>query len=141
MKGFLIRLLASAAALIIVSHSVEGFTVQNWGAALMAVVVLAIGNAVFQVFGNVIKTAGCLINLLTLGLFGLAVSFFFWWLTFWFVGYFLGDALVPGFEVTGAGPAAIGALVLALVNMVLTPLLDRDEARRREERRRERERR
>ncbi len=134
MMGLVIRWLASAVTLLVLANTVEGFTVEGIGAAMTAVVVLAIGNVMLKPFVKAITTAGCLINFLTLGLFEAVVGFVFWFLAFSLIGDWF--VLVEGFQTDGIGPVLIGAVSLAAVNAILTPFLDKDERRdRRDERR------
>lgn len=134
MVAILIRWLASALTLVILANTVTGIRVEGAGAAFTAVVVLAVGNLLLQPFVKAISTAGCLINLLTLGLFEAVIHFIFWILAFSLVGDWL--RLVEGFQVDGIGPAAVGATALTVVNAVLSPFLKKDKDDRRKERER-----
>ena len=77
--------------------------------------------AVSVVFGlvNVVlkpiaKTLGCLLYLLTLGLFGLVVNALLFWLT----SYLAGELNLP-FHVDGFWPAFWGALIITIVSGAL----------------------
>ena len=107
MVRLLLRWLASAAALIIVSQIVPGITVTGFGAALWAALVIGLVNATF---GVLLKILTFPLTILTLGI-------------FWFVinalMLELASAFVPGFHVAGFVAAFLGAIVLALVNLVM----------------------
>lgn len=128
MRAFLIRWLASAVALMLVARGVDGFEVAGFKPAMLAVAVLAVGNLLLQPIAQIIKSLGCLLNLVTLGLFETVVSLVFWVFAFYLVGALEvgGRHLVGGFEVAGMQEAVIGALVLTFVNLCLSPWLNRE---------------
>ena len=107
MLKLLLRWLASAAALIIVSQIVPGISVSGLKAALLAALVIGLVNATL---GLLLKILTFPLTILTLGI-------------FWFVinalMLELASAFVPGFHVTGFISAFVGAIVLALVNLVM----------------------
>ncbi|MER2091361.1 MAG: phage holin family protein [Saccharopolyspora rectivirgula] len=85
---------------------------------LLAVsVIFAIVNAVLK---PIAKTLGCLLYVLTLGLFGLVVNALLYWLT----GYLAGQLQLP-FQVDGFWPAFWGALVVTIVSSVLHRIVRR----------------
>jgi putative membrane protein len=85
---------------------------------LLAVsVIFAIVNAVLK---PIAKTLGCLLYVLTLGLFGLVVNALLYWLT----GYLAGQLQLP-FQVDGFWPAFWGALVVTIVSSVLHGIVRR----------------
>lgn len=107
MLRLLLRWLASAAALIIVSQIVPGFYVNGFAAALWAALVIGLVNATL---GLLLKIFTFPLTVLTLGI-------------FWFVinalMIELASMFVPGFKVSGFLAAFIGAIVLSLVNLVM----------------------
>jgi len=102
----LLNWILSAVALLIVSSIVGGFYVSGITAALIAVIVIGFVNATLGLFLKIITFP---VTLVTFGI-------------FWFVinalMLELAAAFVPGFAITGFGPAFIGAIVLSLVNIV-----------------------
>jgi putative membrane protein len=85
---------------------------------LLAVsVIFAIVNAVLK---PIAKTLGCLLYVLTLGLFGLVVNALLYWLT----GYLAGQLQLP-FQVDGFWPAFWGARVVTIVSSVLHGIVRR----------------
>ncbi|MFR9731993.1 phage holin family protein [Saccharopolyspora sp. MS10] len=85
---------------------------------LLAVAVLVgVVNAVLK---PVAKTLGCLLYVLTLGLFGLVVNA----LLFWLAGYAAGELDLP-FHVDGFWAAFWGALIVTIVSSALHGVLRR----------------
>ncbi|MCA1225413.1 phage holin family protein [Saccharopolyspora sp. 6M] len=78
---------------------------------LVVAVVVGVINAVLK---PIAKTFGCLLYLVTLGLFGLVVNA----LLFWLAGYVAGALNMP-FHVDGFWAAFWGALVVTIVSSVL----------------------
>ncbi len=103
----LINWVLSAVSLMVVALLVPGFYVRGFWSALWAALVIGLVNATL---GMVLKVITFPLTLLTLGI-------------FWFVinalMIELAAHLVSGFGVSGLGAAFIGAIVLALVNVIL----------------------
>jgi len=115
MTRMLVNWLLSALALMIVAHIAPGFYVADFGAALVAALVIGLINATLGLFLKIV-TAPLII--ITLGGFLLVVNALM---------LMLASSLVRGFEVRGFGAALIGGIVLALVNMLLRWLLRRSQ--------------
>jgi putative membrane protein len=111
----LVHWILSALALIIVAHIVPGFYVAGIGGALIAAVVIGLINATLGTFLKVITFP---LTVLTLGIF---------WLIINALMLMVASALMSSFKVRGFGAAFIGAIVLALVNMVLRALVPKGE--------------
>jgi putative membrane protein len=107
----LLHWILSALALLIVSHFVPGFILTGFVAALIAAVVIGLINATL---GLILKVVTFPLTVVTLGI-------------FWFVinalMLKLASAVVPGFHISGFRAAFIGAIVLALVNMIIRWLM------------------
>jgi len=86
---------------------VPGFHIRNWVSALIAVLVIGLLNATL---GLLLKIVTFPLSILTLGLFLLVINAFV---------LILASRLVPGFHVDSFGSAFVGAVVLALVHMLL----------------------
>jgi putative membrane protein len=114
MVRLLLKWLLYAFALLVTARLVPGFHVRSIGAALVAVIVIGLLNATL---GLLLKLITLPLGILTLGLFFLVINAFILKLS--------GD-VVPGFYVATWGAAFIGALVLALLHMLLSLLLDKD---------------
>jgi len=107
MAKILIQWLLSAAALLVVSNIVPGFIVRGLGPALIAALVIGLLNATL---GLLLKIITFPISILTLGIFLLVINGMM---------ILVASSLVPGFFVTGMVPAFWGAVVLALLGMVI----------------------
>lgn len=101
----------SAIALILVSHLVPGFHVSGLIPALIAAVVIGLLNATVGLFVKIVTLP---LTILTLGLFLLVVNGLM---------ILLASAVVPGFHVTGIGPAFWGAVILAVLGMLIRAIV------------------
>lgn len=107
MLGLLVQWMLSAIALLIVSKIVPGFHVDGLFPALVASLVIGLLNATF---GLLLKIITFPISILTLGLFLLVINGLM---------ILLASEIVRGFTVRGLIPATLGAIVLALLGMVI----------------------
>ena len=96
----------NAVALLVVAHFVEGFNVNSFVSALIAVVVIGLLNATL---GLLLKIITLPLGILTFGIFFLVVNA----VVLWFSSKF-----VPGFAVTTWKAAFLGALALAVLHLV-----------------------
>lgn len=114
----LLNWLLSAVSLLIVAHVVPGFHLHGFTAALIAALVIGLVNATLGLFLKIITLP---LTVVTLGL--------FWWIINALMLLFASALLSPAFVIVGFLPALIGAIVLALINMLLRALvrnLERD---------------
>ena len=122
---FLLRVLASAAALAVATAVVPGIELQtaSLGSRILTLIGVAlIFGVVNAVLKPIIKTVGCLFYVLTLGLVGLVVNGLLLWLTSWVAG-----KLKLPFHITGFWPAFWGAIIVGVVGWLLGILVrDRD---------------
>jgi putative membrane protein len=109
----LVNWCVSAVSLIIVAHLISGFRVEGFGTALLAALVIGLVNATL---GLLLKVLTFPLTIITFGLFLLVINALM---------LRLASAVVPGFEVTGFGPAFLAAIILALINMVMRHLVFR----------------
>jgi len=107
MIRLLVQWLLSAVALMVVSTLVPGFVVQGFGPALVAALVIGLLNATIGFFLKIITFP---ISILTLGLFLLVINGMM---------ILVASSVVRGFHVRGFGPAFWGAVVLALLGMLI----------------------
>ncbi len=103
----LLHWILSAIALLLVSHLVPGFHVNGLVPALIAAVVIGLLNATVGLFLKIITFP---LSILTLGIFLLVING---------IMILVASAFVPGFHVSGLGPAFWGAIVLALLGMLI----------------------
>lgn len=111
MKSILIQWIISAAGLLIVTHVLPGFVVDGIGAALLAAVVIGLINATIGLFLKIITIP---LSILTFGIFLLVINALM---------LMLASSVVPGFHISGFWTAFFGALVLAIISMILRRLL------------------
>ncbi|MGA2890228.1 MAG: phage holin family protein [Terracidiphilus sp.] len=107
MVRLLVHWLLSAVALLVVSNLVRGFEVDGFGPALAAALVIGLLNATIGFFLKIVTFP---ISILTLGLFLLVINGMM---------IMLASSFVRGFHVRGFGPAFWGAVVLALLGIVI----------------------
>jgi putative membrane protein len=107
MLKLLLHWVLSALALLVVSQFVPGFHVHGLVPALVAALVIGLLNATL---GLVLKILTFPITILTLGLFLLVINGLM---------ILLASKIVVGFHVAGMVPAFIGAVVLALLGMLI----------------------
>ncbi|MGD0347373.1 MAG: phage holin family protein [Terracidiphilus sp.] len=103
----LLHWILSAIALILVSHLVPGFHVAGLIPALIAALVIGLLNATVGLFLKIITFP---LSILTLGLFLLVING---------AMILVASIFVPGFHVIGWIPAFWGAVVLALLGMLI----------------------
>ena len=110
MTGILIQWLLSAIALLIVSKIVPGFDVEGLWPALIASLVIGLLNATLGIFLKIITFP---LSILTLGLFLLVINGLM---------ILLASSIVRGFNVRGIFPAFWGAVVMALLGVLIRAL-------------------
>jgi len=109
--ALLLQWLLYAIALMLVSKIVPGFNVAGLAPALIASLVIGLLNSTL---GLVLKIITFPISILTLGLFLLVINGLM---------ILLASSIVPGFHVRGFVPAFWGAVVLALLGMVIKAVM------------------
>jgi len=109
--ALLLQWLLSAIALILVSKIVPGFQVLGLMPALIAALVIGLLNATV---GFLLKIITFPLSILTLGIFLLVINGLM---------ILLASAVVPGFRVNGFAPAFWGAIVLAILGMVIKAIV------------------
>jgi putative membrane protein len=110
MLGLLFQWLLYALALMVVAHIVPGFTVAGLWPALIASLVIGLLNATVGFFLKIVTFP---LSILTLGLFLLVINGLM---------ILVASSIVRGFNVRGFVPAFWGAVVLALLGMVIRAL-------------------
>jgi putative membrane protein len=103
----IIHWLISAVCIILIAMFVPGFHVNGFITALIAAAVIGLLNATL---GFLLKIITLPLGILTLGLFFLVINA---------VMLELAARLVPGFYVKSFGAAFIGAIILAILHMLL----------------------
>jgi putative membrane protein len=104
--NILLRILANALGLIIITKIVSGITVDNFYVAVITAIVLGIVNAVVK---PVLWLLTLPISLLTLGLFSFVINASL----FFFVASF-----IEGFSVVNFWYALIGSILMSIVSAI-----------------------
>jgi putative membrane protein len=122
---FLIRVLASAAALAVATAVVAGIELTTASVTSKVLTLIAVGlifGVINAVLKPIVKIVGCAFYILTLGLIALVVNALLLWLTSWLAG-----KLNLPWHITGFWPAFWGALIVSVVGWLLSILVrDRD---------------
>jgi putative membrane protein len=111
MLHLIVSWFVSALALWLVAQIVPGIWVRDFGAALVATIVIAIVNSTI---GPVLKFLTFPLTFLTLGLFLLVVNAFL---------LKLASLFTPGFKVRGFWSALAGSLVLTILAGILRSIV------------------
>ncbi len=123
MIGFGVRLVSNAVAIWVATYLLAGITLDTAQNDTTATVLLFLAVAlVFTVVNLIIKPIVMVLSLplliLTLGIFYFIVNALMLLLTAW-----LSQKFGWGFEVDGFGTALVGAIIVSIVNMVLSMLI------------------
>lgn len=104
MKGFVTRVLITAAGLLIARAIIPGIVITGWGKLLLAALVLGLVNAIVRPILFILTLP---FTILTLGLFLLVLNGICLTIVAW---------LIPGVSVAGLWAATLGALVVTLTS-------------------------
>lgn len=107
----IISWILSALSLVIVARLIPGFEIKNFWSALLAAIVIGLINATI---GFILKILTLPISILTFGIFLFVINALMLKLAAFFVS---------GFEVKGFWSAFFGAIILAILNMILKGLV------------------
>ena len=122
---FLIRVLASAAALAVATALVSGIELTTASVTSKVLTFLAVAlifGVINAVLKPIVKIVGCAFYILTLGLIALVVNALLLWLTSWLAG-----KLNLPWHITGFWPAFWGAIIVSVVGWLLSiPIRDKD---------------
>jgi len=107
LEYWLINWLVSALALYLMAQLMPGIEIRGFGTAMIATVVFGL---VDWILGPIVRLFALPFTLITLGLFQIVIR-----------GFLLKVAAMftPGFRINGCLPAILGALVLAILSMIL----------------------
>src|SRR5262245_53349833 len=114
---FLIRTLATAAALWVATALLDGIAVTSasaWRNALTLLAVAVIFGLVHAIIKPIVKILGCLFYIVTLGLIALVVNALLFLLTSWLAGL-----LHLPFHVDGFWSAFWGAIIVGFVSWLI----------------------
>lgn len=111
MLPYLLSVLATALALLLVDILLPGVNLANFPAALLAGVIIGVINGAVRPFLRLISLP---ITILTLGFFTLVVNGFCFWLA---------SAFTPGFRVSGILAFFVGPVILSVASTFLNGYL------------------
>jgi len=111
MARLFIKWLCLAVAVLLADYALTGISTTGFGSALFAAAALGLLNMVFRPILLVLTLP---INVLSLGLFTFVINAFM---------LKMASGLIPGFTVTGFWTAVFGALLISIINWILTLLI------------------
>ncbi len=114
MRAFLLHLVLTAVALLVVANVVSGVHVGGFFPALIGALILGVVNAFVRPIMIVLTLP---LTVVTLGLFLFVVNALMFWLA---------AALVPGFQIGGFGAALLGSVLLTILNLLIARLAPAD---------------
>ncbi len=114
MRAFLLHLVLTAVALLIVANVVSGVHIGGFVPALIGALILGLVNAFVRPIMIVLTLP---MTIVTLGLFLFVVNALMFWLA---------AALVPGFQIGGFGAALLGSLLLTILNLLIDRVAPKD---------------
>ena len=107
MSGWFVRWILSVAGIILTTYFIKGFDVTLLG-AIIGSIVFGVINATIRPFLLLLTLP---INILSLGLFTLVINGLMLWLV---------SAVVKGFELHSFGAAILAALLLMVINSLIS---------------------
>lgn len=110
--GILVRWLILTAAIVIASYLINGIHVSGFFSAFFAAAILGVLNVFFRPILLILTLP---INILTLGLFTFVINA---------VLLKMASGVISGFQVHGFWSAVFGALVISLVNWLLSSFIN-----------------
>lgn len=102
------RVLLNTVIFLVLGNFLQGFHVDNWQTAILGAVILSFLNVIIRPIINILSIP---ITLLTLGLFYFVINGLMIWMT---------SFLVAGFYVNSFGQAILVALILSIVNSLVS---------------------
>jgi putative membrane protein len=112
LMGILVRWLILTAAIVIASYLINGIQVTGFFSAFFAAAILGVLNVFFRPILLILTLP---INILTLGLFTFVINA---------VLLKMASGVISGFQVHGFWSAVFGALVISLVNWLLSSFIN-----------------
>ena len=109
----IVRWLLLAAALLLVAYLYPGVSINSFGAALIAALVLGLLNTIVRPLLVLLTLP---VTVLTLGLFLFVINALMFWAA---------ASLLDGFNVSGFRAALIGSLIYSLCGMVIDVAVER----------------
>ena len=111
MKGILIKWLILTAAIMMAAYLIEGIRVTGFFSAFLTAAILGILNVFFRPILLILTLP---INIISLGLFTFVINALL---------LKMASGVISGFEVIGFWSAVFGALVISVVNWILSSFI------------------
>ena len=111
MLSMIARWIVNAGALLLVAYLYGGVQIKDFGAALIAALVLGLVNAIVRPILVILTLP---VTLLTLGLFLFVINALLFWLV---------AELVSGFAVSGFWAALVGSVLYSIITLITSWLL------------------
>jgi putative membrane protein len=112
MSGLLLRWLILTASILFASYIIDGIHVSGFFSAFFAAVILGVLNAFFR---PIVILFTLPINIMTFGLFTFVINALM---------LKMASGVIAGFEVRGFWSAVFGALIITVVNSLLTSFVN-----------------
>lgn len=107
MMSMILVWVLSALGIFLTSRIVSGFEVKSFGTAMLASLVIGFLNMIIRPILLILTLP---VNIITLGLFTFVVNA---------IVLRMAAGVLKNFDIKGWGPAILGALVLAMINIVI----------------------
>lgn len=111
MLTYIVQIIVTSLILLLMAKMVKGVTIDNWGSALFAAVILGLVNAFVKPLMVLLTIP---LTIITLGLFLLVINALVLQLV---------AALSPGVRISGFGQAVLGSIVLTILNLLAVMIL------------------
>lgn len=106
--GFLARTLINAVSIYITANFIKGVDIRDFGAAIVASVVLGIVNAIIR---PLLILFSLPINILTLGLFTFVING---------ISLLIVSFITSGFFISSLGSAIVASLIISIVSSIIS---------------------
>ena len=108
--SLILQWIVAALILMLVAWLIPGISIEGFGIALLAVLILGLVNMLIKPLLTILTLP---INILTLGLFSLVINAAMFALAAW---------VLPGFEVASFWSALFGALLLSILSAIVNSI-------------------
>ena len=112
MKGLLIRWVINALGLLLIANVIEGISLEGFDAALVAILVLGVANAVVR---PILRILTLPLTIITLGLFIFVLNGFILYMV---------ASVVTGFQIDNILAAIVATILLSLISGVANKVID-----------------
>jgi len=111
MTGLLIRWVINALGLVLIANIIAGVSLHGFGAALVAILVLGVANAIIRPILLILTLP---LNVITLGLFTFILNGFILYMV---------ASVVSGFQIDGFFSAVVATILLSIISAVTNKII------------------